>query len=1071
MNSKLTVPRLVVALAGVGLVVNLAFGDPVAAAFAVLGAASVVFVVRRHTHRSARLALASLVAGATAVSVLAALALPSYKSPPGPLVLNDLGPAPALPSGAAFDVLGFVAPDLDNSAAGVDRDAARLSTLAATGITLGSSPGSIDVTAAGDVRVRAHLHGAHGLAVVSNFDGTAFNGDRAARTLNLAEARRKLTSALAQEVVRSGWDGVVLDLEALPGSVRSTYPLLVRAVSEALGDRRVVVAIPAFDTPDHPALAAYDLAALGGVADQVVWMAYDEHALPDPPGPVAGLPWVRRGLTVAEGAIPRAKLLLGIPGYGYAWSGSGGPTTELTVPEAQELASQPGSQATWDDQEQEWRVLTADGRTMWFDDGRSFAVRSALAASEGLGGVALWRVGAEDASALDQLPGPALKHPVTRPDRPVKQVQAAGLVALTFDDGPDPRWTGRILEILREKQVPGTFFVIGAQAQRYPSLVREENRNGHIVANHTYTHHDLSKMPVLQAKAELLGTNATIEAITGRKPVLFRSPYGAEESGGRGVGVDQLAADVGLRAVGWNDDSEDWREHDAQAITRHVLDSATERTVVLLHDGGGDRSGTVAALGPMIDGLRARGFLFTTVDGLDASIASPYRERRGAAAQLRGLAIIAGYRLETAARRVTILLLLAVALVCILRVVGGGPLALAQARSARRKRRRDGDRVSGEAGCVSFSVVIPAHNEARVIGKSLAAIGWADWDDVEVIVVDDGSTDGTAEIAAAFPVRVIRQPRTGKAGALNAGIAAASGEIIVVVDADTVLSPGFLTAMAPHFADPAVGAVAGNVKVGNRRSLLARLQALEYLISLNLDRRAQAQLNIISVVPGAAGAFRRAALLRVGGYPTDTLVEDADLTVTLLSAGWRIPYEAAAVAWTEAPERISAVVRQRRRWAYGTVQLLAKHAAALLDPSAGRIGLFGLPWILLSQVVLPIVGPLADLYLLYLVITGNRGAAAVILGMALALDAIVAVAAVVAEREEPSLVLMAPLLRVLWRPLQLFAVFCSVHRWTHGGAERWRRVERYNTVEVAATSPEFGPGLIASTLAGSSTDG
>jgi cellulose synthase/poly-beta-1,6-N-acetylglucosamine synthase-like glycosyltransferase len=306
---------------------------------------------------------------------------------------------------------------------------------------------------------------------------------------------------------------------------------------------------------------------------------------------------------------------------------------------------------------------------------------------------------------------------------------------------------------------------------------------------------------------------------------------------------------------------------------------------------------------------------------------------------------------------------------------------------------------------------------------------------------------------------VIREPQLGKASALNAGIAAAEGDVVVVLDADTVLTPGFLAAVLPHFADPQVAAVAGNVKVGNRHSFLARLQALEYIVSLNLDRRAQAQLNIISVVPGAAGAFRRQALLAVGGYPTDTLVEDADLTTALLLAGWRIPYEASAVAWTEAPERFSAVLRQRRRWSYGTVEVAAKHAGRMLDPGAGRVGLLGLPWMVASQVVLPVAGPLADVFLLYLLLVGDMGIAMVILGLALLIDLVVVAVAVLAEGEDRRLLLWVPFLRLVWRPLQLFAVFRSVGRWSLGGAERWRKIERYGTVELpvpgAALRPSF----------------
>jgi hypothetical protein len=273
--------------------------------------------------------------------------------------------------------------------------------------------------------------------------------------------------------------------------------------------------------------------------------------------------------------------------------------------------------------------------------------------------------------------------------------------------------------------------------------------------------------------------------------------------------------------------------------------------------------------------------------------------------------------------------------------------------------------------------------------------------------------------------------------------------VAVVIDADTVVSPGLLAAFGPHFTDPRVGAVAGNVKVGNRRNLLAALQALEYVVALNLDRRAQDVARAMAVVPGAAGAFRVAAVRQVGGYRSDTVVEDADLTAALQRAGWRIPYEPAAVAWTEAPECLADVVRQRRRWSYGTVQVVAKHRGALLEPEAGNIGLVGLPWNLLSSVVLPVLGPFADLWLVYLVLTGQLGVAAGVLAVAVVADLVVSALAVAADGERWSLVALAPLLRLLWRPLQLAVVIRSLRRWAVGAEQHWDKVGRYDTVYLA----------------------
>jgi hypothetical protein len=210
-------------------------------------------------------------------------------------------------------------------------------------------------------------------------------------------------------------------------------------------------------------------------------------------------------------------------------------------------------------------------------------------------------------------------------------------------------------------------------------------------------------------------------------------------------------------------------------------------------------------------------------------------------------------------------------------------------------------------------------------------------------------------------------------------------------------------------------------------------------------------------VPGASGAFRVAAVRQVGGYQSDTVVEDADLTAALQRAGWRIPYEPRAVAWTEAPECLGDVVRQRRRWSYGTVQVVAKHRRALLEPEAGNIGLVGLPWNLLTSVLLPALGPVADLWLLYLVFTGQLGVAAGVLAIAVAADLVVAALAVAADGERWSLVALSPLLRLLWRPLQLAVVIRSLRRWAVGADQQWDKVDRYDTVYLGPAEIDLVP--------------
>ncbi len=265
-------------------------------------------------------------------------------------------------------------------------------------------------------------------------------------------------------------------------------------------------------------------------------------------------------------------------------------------------------------------------------------------------------------------------------------------------------------------------------------------------------------------------------------------------------------------------------------------------------------------------------------------------------------------------------------------------------------------------------MIVPAYNEIAGIEPAVRSLLASDHP-VEVIVVDDGSTDGTADLVESLDlpyVRVIRQENAGKPAALNTGIAAARAELLVMVDGDTVFEPDAVRMLVQPFADPTVGAVSGNAKVVNRGGLLGRWQHIEYVVGFNLDRRLFDLAECMPTVPGAVGAFRRSALLAVGGVGEETLAEDTDLTMALCRDGWRVVYEERAKAWTEAPASLSALWRQRYRWCYGTLQAMWKHRGALSQRGqAGKLGRRGLLYLLMFQVLLPLLAPVVDVFALY----------------------------------------------------------------------------------------------------------
>jgi cellulose synthase/poly-beta-1,6-N-acetylglucosamine synthase-like glycosyltransferase/spore germination protein YaaH/peptidoglycan/xylan/chitin deacetylase (PgdA/CDA1 family) len=865
------------------------------------------------------------------------------------------------------------------------------------------------------------------MPLVNNSDGTRWYIEELGQMLARPAARAEAVAQLVAHVTGAHRPGLVVDFEEVPQERQREFATFVRELAEALhrSTLQLMVALPAADP-------AYDYKTIGRAADAVMLMDYDQHWLTSAPGPIAAQDWFVRNLESTLTLVPREKLVMAIAGYAYDWTlpKAGDEGTHARALSFQEsLVTAFESEATVeldpDSLNPHFAYGDENGRThqVWITDAVTTFNQLRACEDSGVHGTVLWRLGSEDPSLwafwgksrvvsadVDRLtdvpPGYDLVlegdgdiwRMLATPEagrREIRRDPANGLivgasytrlpktwqieqigarerqVVLSFDDGPDPRYTPAILDALKSRQAPAAFFVTGLAANAYPGLLRREYREGHEIGNHSYTHPHFDRISHAQLLLELNLTARLFESLIGARSLLFRPPYGIDHQpeSPEEVALLPVPQSMGYLIVGSRIDPHDWGETGGgpppppEELARRVLAAARKGVgnIVLLHDGGGDRSGTVAALPAMIDGLRAEGFQLVSVSELlgqpKAATMPPLTPGELWTARVDRLVFDLYHwaRLGVAWVFVTGIVLVSARALCV------GLLAIVE-----KLLRRHPPAATAQP---LVSVLVPARDEEAAIADTVRSALASDYPALEVIVVDDGSADATAaralEAAAGDPrLHVLQQPNRGKAAALNLALAEAKGEIVVTIDADTAVEPQAIALLVRHFADPTVGAVAGNVKVGNRDRWITRWQALEYVTSQNLEKRAFDLLNCITVVPGALGSWRAAILKEIGGLTPDTVAEDADLTVAVRRRGWRIRYDDGAVGWTQAPEDAKGLVAQRFRWTYGTLQAVYKHRDTLLRPRYGSLGLVALPNILLFQILLPVFSPLIDLLFL-----------------------------------------------------------------------------------------------------------
>lgn len=653
---------------------------------------------------------------------------------------------------------------------------------------------------------------------------------------------------------------------------------------------------------------------------------------------------------------------------------------------------------------------------------------------------------------------------------------------LTFDDGPDAEWTPKILDILQKEKIPATFFIVGLQGEKNIPLLQRINNMGFEIGNHTFTHSNVAKMSTQRASLEMKLTRLLIESITGRSTILFRAPYNADSEPHTYEELEPIERSrlENYLTIGESIDPNDWQKGvSADSIVARTIFQVESRgaSIILLHDAGGDtRQATVDALPKIIDYFRTKGYKFTTVADLMGKtkndvmpLLPPSKDK-----WLTKMNFFLAEATYWSGHIVFALFIVGIAL-----SVGR---MLLMALLAWIQKKGDKNTVAAipatvPAGLPLVSIIVPAYNEEINAARTISSLLQQDYPNMEVVFIDDGSKDSTyTTIKDGFKetpnVKVYTKPNGGKASALNAGIEKAAGEFVVCIDADTQLKQDAVSQLLKKFnvertsgiPSPTllgaglVGAVAGNVKVGNEVNMITRWQSIEYITSQNFDRRAFDLLNCITVVPGAIGAFRKEAILKAGGFTSDTLAEDCDLTMRLHRNGYHVRNCNEAISYTEAPETMRQFMRQRFRWSFGVMQCFWKHRDAVFNPRYKNFGMVALPNILIFQMILPFLAPLADLLLVLSLLAAGLGIIPADISNIIfyyfiftLIDVAGAALAFAFEKEDyKKLIWMIPQ-RLVYRQLMYYIIIKSFNKAIKGELQGWGVLKRTGNVKQLST--------------------
>lgn len=966
------------------------------------------------------------------------------------------------------------------------------------------------------------------IAMVSNFIDDHFDGNAIHKLLSDKDLQNRFIKNLITKLQAYKYQGVNIDFEEI--REKSPVPLaeFQRNLYEQFHAANLMVSQDISPENDD-----YDLKVLEKYNDYIFVMAYDQHSEESNAGDISHQDWVEEQLDKICTRISSDKVILALACYGYDWPDQDVGKT-ITYQQAIAAANRYKGKIVYNHASANLNYSYMDesqvNHQVFFTDAATNFNLIRKADDWGIAGVAIWRIGAEDPRLWTFISKDLSIDAVRKSGVDLKKLTHIGLndridysgdgeildlvsvpkagkidvkmdtnnyvissqnyvdlptkysirryghaekkIVLTFDDGPDPVYTPQILKILQEEKVPGSFFVVGIMAEQNMGLLLKEFNLGYEIGNHTFFHPDMSKVGAERVKFELNATRKLIESVTGHSTILFRPPFNADaepSTSAEILPVAQSRAENYIN-VGESIDPQDWQPGiSADEIFNAVVKQQNMGNVLLLHDAGGNRSATVEALPRIIKYFKDKGYEFVTIGNL---IGKSRNELMPAVGPGGNDFVNSG---DTLFLRVFSYGTLFLNYVFILAIILAMLRSIFIAIMAIRQRYLARKEILLTNPDQKVSVIIPAYNEEVTVIQTINSLLKTTYKNIEFIFVDDGSKDKTFELvnthfSGRTDIRLFSKANGGKASALNFGIQQSTADYVICIDADTQLKTDAITELMRYFVDDEVAAVAGTVKVGNKNNLLTNWQSIEYITAQNMDRRAFDILNTITVVPGAIGAFRKNVLLEAGGFMTDTLAEDCDLTMRILRAGYVVRNCDTAIAYTEAPETVEMLLKQRLRWSFGVMQSFWKNRKTLFNKKYGYFGMVGMPNILIYQIILPLFSPLADFFMLLSIITGIFSLASVnslsIAGVGslfslnngfgqvffyycifILVDLLFAGIAFKMEKESfKKLIYIVPQ-RFYWRQLMYIVLFRSLKKALKGELEGWGVLKRTGSVK------------------------